>query len=64
MSGILYEITILNNGLSKVDVDVFQNGIFQKDLSSLHRFGYKKPQDVTFYIEAGGRHIDYHGIRR
>jgi subtilisin len=57
-SGKLYEITILNNGLSKVDVDVFQNGIFQKDLSSLHRFGYKKPQDVTFYIEAGGTSYD------
>jgi len=41
LSGPLYEITIENNGLSKVRVDVFEDGVYQKNLSSKYRFTQK-----------------------
>jgi subtilisin len=34
LAGIPYEIVIVNNSLSKVDVTVFENGTFRRDLSS------------------------------
>jgi subtilisin family serine protease len=58
LSGALYEITIQNNGLRKVKVNVFEDGVYQKGLSKKYRFRpkrrfkHKKPQEVTFYIDA------------
>jgi subtilisin len=51
-SGAVYKITIKNNGLKKVDVDVFNGKAFLKKLSSSYRFRGKKPQEVTFTIDA------------
>lgn len=58
LSGLPYEITIENNGLTKVDVDVFEDGTFLKDLSTKYHFGDKKPQEVTFSIDATGKRYD------
>ncbi|MCK5505091.1 MAG: S8 family serine peptidase [Thermodesulfovibrionia bacterium] len=58
LSGLPYEITIENNGLTKVDVDVFEDGTFLKDLSTKYHFGDKKPQDITFSIDATGKRYD------
>jgi subtilisin len=58
LAGLLYEITIENNGLTKVDVDVFEDGTFLKDLSAKYHFGDMKPQDITFSIDATGKRYD------
>ena len=52
LAGICYEVTITNHGLSKVDVDVFEEGALRKDLSGAYRFGDKRPQEVTFSLDA------------
>jgi len=57
LSGGRYEITINNNGLSKVRVDVFEDGVFQKDLSSSFPFN-KKSNGVTFSLDATGRNYE------
>jgi hypothetical protein len=57
LSGGLYEITINNNGLSKVRVDVFEDCVFQQDLSSSFRFT-KKSNGVTFSLDATGRNYE------
>jgi subtilisin len=64
LAGLSYEVTI-NNGsltnlnvngrdLNKVDVDVFEDGIFLKDFSSTYHFNDKRSQEVTFSIDATG----------
>jgi subtilisin len=58
LSGTLYEITIKNNGLAKVNVDVFAEGVFQDALSSTYRFNHKTPQEATFYIDAAETDYD------
>jgi subtilisin len=58
MSITLYQITIENNGLSKIKVDVFEDGVYQKDLTSLFSFAGNKPQDITFYIDTDGAGYD------
>ena len=70
LSGARYEITIENNGLSGVRVDVFEDGVYQKWLSSKYRFKHKtlmknkkplkhsKPQGDTFYIDTDGKDYD------
>ncbi len=58
VSGALYKITIENNGLSKVKIDVFEEGVYQKELSSSYSFGNKKPQEATFSIDADGTSYD------
>jgi len=64
LSGVLYEITIKNNGLKKIKVNVFENGVYQKELSTSYRFKQKahlkkqkplkpgKPQGFTFSLDA------------
>ena len=54
LAGIPYEITIVNNNLSNVDVDVLEGGTRLKDLSAKYHFNNKKPQGVTFSIDATG----------
>jgi subtilisin len=72
LSGGLYEITINNNGLSKVRFDVFEDGVFQQDLSSSFRFhrhgkkhrggkrihGHKKSQGETISLDATGKNYE------
>jgi hypothetical protein len=58
LAGIPYEVTIVNNGLSKVNVDVFEDNNLRKDLSSKYRFGDKKPQEVTFTLDATNKRYD------
>lgn len=58
LSGALYEITIENNGISKIEVDIFEDGVNQKKLSSSYNFGDKNQQDIVFYIDAGGTSYD------
>jgi subtilisin len=52
LAGIPYEITIVNNGLSRVNVDIVEGDNLRKDLSSKYRFGKKNPQEVTFILDA------------
>jgi subtilisin family serine protease len=58
LAGIPYEVTIVNNGLSKVNVDVLEDGNLRKDLSSKYHFGGKKPQEVTFTLDATNKQFD------
>ena len=51
-TGAVYIITIKNNGLNKVDVAVFDGEVFVKESSSSYHFGDKKPQEVSFHIDA------------
>ncbi len=53
-----YEITITNLGLSKVNVDVFEEGVRRKDLSDSFRFGDKKPQEIVLGLDATGTSFD------
>jgi len=48
-----YEITIKNNNLSKVKVEVYQNEDIRKDLSSKYIFT-QSVQEVTFDLEISG----------
>ncbi len=51
-AGSVYEVAIDNNNLKKVKIDVFKGNVYQEDLSSSYNFAGKKPQEVTFYIDA------------
>jgi subtilisin len=54
LAGIPYEITIVNNNLSNVEVDVSEGGTRLKDLSAKYHFNDKKLHEVTFTINATG----------
>jgi subtilisin len=58
LAGISYEVTIVNNGLSKINVDVFEDGDLVKDLSSTYHLRNKNPQEVTFILDATGKRYD------
>jgi subtilisin len=58
LSGRPYEIVMTNKGLAKIKVDVYENGLFQKDLSSAYRFGNKKSQEVMIPLDATGTAYD------
>ena len=49
----IYEVKIKNKGLSKVDVEVYENGVFVDDLSSSYKFN-KKTNEVMFDLIAYG----------
>jgi subtilisin len=50
----VFDIAIVNDSLSRVDVDVYEGGEHLKDLSESYRFGKKDPQEVAFSIDAVG----------
>lgn len=52
------KISIANNGLRRVKVDVFKDGVHQKGLSSSYHFRRGKPQDITVYIDADTGNYD------
>ncbi|UCE72243.1 MAG: S8 family serine peptidase, partial [Nitrospiraceae bacterium] len=52
LAGISYEVTIVNNDLAKVNMEVFEEGALRKDLSSTYHFNDKRLQEVTFFIDA------------
>ena len=54
VAGIPYEITMTNSGLNKVTVDVFEDDVLRRDLSASYHFGAKKPQEVSFGLDATG----------
>lgn len=54
LSGISYQITINNNDLNRVIVDVFEGNVYRDDLSSVYRFNDKNPQEAVFTIDASG----------
>ena len=56
--GMAYEITITNSGLKKVGVDVFEEGVFRRDLSDSVRFGNKNPQEIVLRLDATGARYD------
>jgi subtilisin len=58
LAGIPYEVTIVNNGLSKVNVDVLEDSNLRKDLSSKYHFNDKKPQEVNFMLDATNKRFD------
>ena len=52
VGGIPYGISIINSGLSKVTVDVFEEDIWREDLSNTFQFSDKKSQDVVSWLDA------------
>jgi subtilisin len=54
VTGIPYEITITNSGLSKVLVEVFEGEVLRRDLSASYHFGAKNPQEVVLGLDATG----------
>jgi subtilisin len=55
MAGTSYEVTIVNNGLAKINVKVFEEGTLRKDLSSSYHFNNRSPQEITFLLDATGK---------
>jgi hypothetical protein len=53
-NGSLTNLNVNGRDLNKVDVDVFEDGIFLKDFSSTYHFNDKRSQEVTFSIDATG----------
>jgi subtilisin len=48
-----FKITIINDSLSKIDVDVFDmDGSLLKELSESYRFGHKEPSEVISLLDA------------
>jgi subtilisin len=58
LSDALYRVTILNSGLSKVKMKVFEGGIVRDDLSSSYHFNGKNTQEVTFNLDVRGTTFD------
>ncbi len=58
MAGTSYEVTIVNNGLAKVNVKIFEEGALRKDLSSSYNFNGKNLQEITFFLDATGKRYD------
>lgn len=58
LSDALYQITILNEGLAKVKVEVSEGDIVRDDLSSSYHFNGKNTQGVTFNLDASGTTFD------
>jgi subtilisin len=52
VSGDTYEITISNSDLKMVAVDVFENGMLRRDLSTSYHFGAMNAQEVIFELDA------------
>lgn len=52
-----YPITITNNKLSKIDMNVYENGVLRKDLSS--KYELKKSQVVSFNINITSSKLDF-----
>ena len=51
-----YSITITNSKLSKIDVNVYENGVLRKDLSSKYKL--KKSQVVNFNMNIESPELD------
>jgi subtilisin len=58
MAGTSYEVAIVNNGLAKVNVDVFEEGALRRDLSASYHFNGSSLQEVTFLLDATGKRYD------
>jgi hypothetical protein len=54
IAGMPYQITITNDRLNKLVVDVFEGEILRRDLSGSFRFGYKDPQEVVLGLDVTG----------
>jgi subtilisin len=54
MEGMPYQITITNDRLNKLVVDVFEGEILRRDLSGSFRFGHNDPQEVVLGLDATG----------
>jgi len=52
LAGAKFEITIVNDSLSKIDVEVYEAGALVKDLSQTFRFRNKDLSEVTFKLNA------------
>jgi subtilisin len=53
-----YGILIVNSGLRKVAVDVFEGDILREDLSEVFYFRGGRPQKVVFWLDATEAHYD------
>ncbi|MEW6599785.1 MAG: S8 family peptidase [Nitrospirota bacterium] len=51
-------ISIVNNGLRRIKIDVYEDGVYHKALTSSYRFGRRQPQEVTFNMDAGIMNYD------
>ncbi|MGW8322300.1 MAG: S8 family peptidase, partial [Thermodesulfobacteriota bacterium] len=61
LSDRVFEITITNESLAKIDVRVCEGGVFLKDLSTSYHFCPPKPSEVAFQLDATGTtyHVDF-----
>jgi hypothetical protein len=58
MAGTSYEVAIVNNGLAKVNVDVFEEGALRRDLSTSYHFNGGNLQEITVLLDATGKRYD------
>jgi subtilisin len=56
VAGVPYEITINNSDLKMVTVDVFEDEVLRRDLSTSYHFGAMKTQEVIFELDATAAH--------
>ena len=47
-----YQVTISNNSLKEVHVEVYENGIYRGDLYEEFSFAKHMPQEVSFFLDA------------
>jgi subtilisin len=64
LSGRLFEITIVNVNLAKIDVRVCEDGVLLKELSTSYLFCPTKPPQVTFQMDATGTTFEVHFVPR
>ena len=58
MAGTSYEVTIVNSGLAKVDVKLFEDGALRRDLSASYHFNGSSLQEISFLLDATGKRYD------
>jgi len=54
VTGVPYEITIKNSDLRMVTVDVFEDDVLRRDLSSIQHFRARNPQEVVLSLDSTG----------
>jgi subtilisin len=64
LSDRVFEITIANESLAKVDIKVCEAGVLLKELSTSYHFCPQKPSEVAFQLDATGTTYDVDFVPR
>ena len=64
LSDRVFEITITNESLAKVDINVFEAGVLSKELSTSYHFCPTKPSEISFRLDATGTTYDVDFVPR